>query len=103
MPTASGLQLRLWHAFARERDGVDRNAGLLRLPGRTRDSAFVFIAVRNESDAMQQARRKRRHRLPDGRFQIGASPIHARGVRQVETASFSPSERGVRANGITSI
>ena len=69
-----------------QRDRVDRNPELLRLPDGARDAAQVLVAVGDQQQARHHAGGQRRRAVADRRFQIGAVARRAGGVAQLPVA-----------------
>src|SRR3954466_2380743 len=63
-----------------ERDGVDGDAELLRLPDGARHTAQVLVTVRDEQKAGNHAGRQRGRAVANGRFQICAVSRRCGGV-----------------------
>ena len=68
-----GFGLELGLCASGQRNGVDGDADLLRLPCCSSGGAVIFIAVGDQDDAMDHAGRQRRQRFADGRFDIRAA------------------------------
>src|ERR1019366_8046158 len=91
-----GFGFELGLRAASEPDGVDRDTELACLPCGTSCSAGVFVAVGDKRNAMQHTGGQGRHRLADGRFEIGAAGIDAGCAGEFETG-FVVGQRTWRA------
>ena len=80
-----------------QRDGVDGDAQLLRLPDGARHAAQILIAVGDQQQARHHAGRQRRRAVADGALQIRAAPRRARGVAQLPAVLGLLFERDQRA------
>ncbi len=103
---ADGFEQQAGLGAARQSDGVDGDAELLRLPDGAGDAAQVFIAVGNQQQARHHAGGQRADAVANGGFQIGAMAADAGGVAQLPTSlrcSSVAARRVARANGITRI
>ena len=79
---ADGFQAQRRLRPARQREGIDGNPELLRLPGRARDAALVLLAVGDQRDARHHARGQRRDGFANGGFEIGGAAGFAGGRLQ---------------------